>query len=122
MKRPVVIRRGTAAELAQHDSGYVGNGESQYTRRAAHPDVKPRGHVQKTAGHHSRPRLIAENEGQLRWLQNEARMETNPTRLAKLQKRVGIKRAFIDRLKKERGPDDRDKIETIFGETDTEWF
>jgi len=39
-RRPKVIVKGAAKELAEHASGYVASGEGEYSRRVAGPMVR----------------------------------------------------------------------------------
>lgn len=101
MKRPGVVTRGTARDLADNGAGYSCNGESQYSRNAAQPNVRMAGNSAKTTGKHTQAALIAENESQLAKLRGDISLETDPTRREKLKKNFDIKARFVARLKAE---------------------
>jgi hypothetical protein len=92
-KRPGVVTTGTARDLAEHDGGYSANGESQHSRQVAHANLRL-GEGKRTSG-----RLIREQDGALAKLKYQASIEMDPAKLAKIIKNIGIKSAFVAKLK-----------------------
>jgi hypothetical protein len=114
MAKPT-FRTGTALDASKVADGYVGSGESVFSRRAAHPEnsVKLRAdHAYKTKGAHSRARLIKETASELARLRCDLRIETNAQKLAKLRSNIEIKERFLKRLNDEVASE---RIETIPG-------
>ena len=101
MKSPATLTTGTAKENAEHDEGFSANGESQFSRRAAHPDnVRLQGYKRP------RPKMalaadIGFNVIEIERMQRALTVERDPKRIAKLRKNIEIKTKFVERLKSE---------------------
>lgn len=102
--RRVTVSAGTPRDLAQHDSGYTANGESEHTRHVArgapmlrmNSAASPR---RISKGHQlPLPQLIRETRGGIRWLECELQIETRPARLTLLTKNLEIKRRYLATL------------------------
>jgi hypothetical protein len=101
--RRVTVSAGTPRDLAQHDSGYTANGESEHTRHVARGGapmlrsaVAPR---RISKGHQlPLPQLIRETRGGIRWLECELQIEMRPARLTLLTKNLEIKRRYLATL------------------------
>lgn len=98
-------RFGRPHELAEHDEAFSASGESMYSRRVAkaganfkfdRPPRRIRGRK------HTPAELITECERRLEWMEAELRIETDPTRKAKLAKDISIRGTFLTRLLAER--------------------
>jgi hypothetical protein len=90
---------GTARDLAEHASGYSSNGESIYSRAAAHSEPRMRHQVPRTKGRlHTLSELIVETDFALRRLQCELRIESNPKRRERLLKNIQIKSDYLAEL------------------------
>jgi hypothetical protein len=74
------------------EPGYSASGESQHSREAAHVNIRL-GEGKRTDG-----RLIREQSGALAKLKFKAEIEIDPAKLAKLQKDIAIKTAFVAKL------------------------
>lgn len=106
-KRHAVIRKGTAAEVAEHAAGYSGNGVSIFSREAAQgdrpmtvndsPRDEPKARVYLL--HHQ---LVAKTDHNLNKLQRRLAVETDPAQRAKLIHNIQIKTKFLRRLLAER--------------------
>jgi hypothetical protein len=84
--------------------GYASNGESLYTRGAAHPrsrvKLTPRVSVRVAQGRMlSDAELIHEYESRLEWLRCEVAIETSASRVAKLKQQIEIKSRLLAGLK-----------------------
>jgi hypothetical protein len=113
-----VIKHGTARQEAEHEQGYSANGESRYSRNAAQVNIRL-GEGRRTNG-----RLIREQSGALAKLKFKASIESDPVRLAKLRKDIGIKTKFIAKISaqyREEHPDDPMVVGPKVGEQSAEW-
>jgi hypothetical protein len=105
--KPNVVIVGTAKALAGNGEGFSANGESQFSRRAAHPEnVRMKGYVEPPRkrppnAHAAHATDIKFNLIEIERMQRAMTVEKNPVRLAKLAKNVAIKRAFVEKLKSE---------------------
>jgi hypothetical protein len=98
MKRHGVNLGTTSRALADHEDGFSANGESMYSRQAAHSTLNLPSHVAKTKGKHSLPQLIAENQSQLATLRGNLLIESCPVKRAKIENSIGIKSRFLARI------------------------
>jgi hypothetical protein len=102
-KSRATLTTGTARDLAEHDTGYSGNGESIYTRQAARTGrgVLLKGQVaNETRGSRPRHVIIRENEAQLSKLRCELLVESDAGRRSIL-KNIGIKTNFLEKMRNE---------------------
>jgi hypothetical protein len=100
--RRVTLRKGTAAEAAEHAEGYTANAESEWSRRAAHGGgkVDPQQADTPLVMHlgkrlYLQQRALGKLEAKLMLARNAGDHE----RAAYLEKQIGIKTAFIVKLK-----------------------
>lgn len=103
-RKPKVIVRGTAKEIAERAPGYSGNGASEFSREAAQ-GVRPRMTVNDSPRNEPKPhvyllqhQLIAKNDRELSHIQKRLLVETDPERRKKLQRDLEIKSRFLSRL------------------------
>src|SRR5258708_6284543 len=100
MRKPGVVRVGTARDLAEHEAGFSANGTGEFSRDAAHGNVKLKGYSVgpgKLRGPRSLDELIAENIRELNKLRIKQREATGPER-DKITKAIMIKGAFVMKL------------------------
>jgi len=103
VKSRATLTTGTARDLAEHDTGYAGNGESIYTRQAARTGrgVLLKGQVaNETRGSRPRHVIIRENEAALSKLRCEL-LVCDAGRRYKILKNIGIKTKFLEKLRNE---------------------
>ena len=109
-----IIRRGTAAEAAEHFEGFSPNGEGMWTRTAASAagNTKSASYVDdpklwgngksRLRGPRSKTALIEENKRALTKLRQRAGRENVPALVIRLKRQIEIKLAFITKLESER--------------------
>jgi len=90
------IKKGTSnAELALHDDGYSGNGESIFTREAA----RSRNTKKKTGVRTlTTKQRIDWQERKLRDLYQAHRTERDPVRLLRIERDINAKQNFVEQL------------------------
>jgi len=131
---PRVVRHGTAKDLADHAVGYVASGSSEHTRHAAHGgkvEAKPEPeHIEGTAriegrshgrGSRTREQNIRESRKRIAGIARRMKTETDPVKLAALEKNYAIKSAYLAKLFS--GSDAKIRVEPILtlpGEDDFE--
>lgn len=101
-KSRATLTTGTARDLAEHDEGYSGNGESIFTRQAARTGrgVLLKNQVaNETRGSRPVHVIIRENEGQLSKLRIDLLIEDDVTRRAKILRNIGIKENFLKTMR-----------------------
>lgn len=103
----VKVSAGRPDELGNDGSGYAPNGESAYSRASAHGrSSMQRLPSTKTARRVSRgielplPKLIAETEQGVLWIEAELRSETDKTQREKLKKNHEIKSRYLTGLRR----------------------
>jgi hypothetical protein len=89
-----VIEPATVAQFADRDAGDSPNSENQHSHRTASVPTHILDQGRQTNG-----RLVRENERALRKLRYRASEERSPIKLAKINKNIAIKVAFIAKLK-----------------------
>jgi hypothetical protein len=95
--RTSILKRGTPKEIADHATGYSGNGSSIYSRHSAAGVTIPGFKERRTVD-----QLIAKNERQLEDLKFELTHECYADFRQKLRINIAIKEKFLDRLRKEK--------------------
>jgi hypothetical protein len=100
-------RRGTVSDY-EVEPGYTANGESEYSRVRAHGAPQIKLNANYTRRVRSRKgtmlpldMLIRETESKLAWLRCEVNIESDPVKVAKLQKSIFIKAKYLDQLRRE---------------------
>ena len=93
-----VIRKGTAAELASFENGYAGTGASQYSRR-----VSTHANKEDLVTNVDRePRLLTmlrKHKRELAKYEAKLNAASDPKERERLQRHIGIKQAFLERLR-----------------------
>jgi len=101
-----VIRRGTAAEGAEHIEGLSANGLGAWTRTAAAGNVKMRSEdtapeVPAKKPWADRQALLHANRAALSKLNARLAREQVPERITKLRQQIDAKRGYIEKLQGE---------------------
>ncbi len=96
------MRKPPIVEVAERAPGYTANGESQFSRQAAHSVPKMASRPYRVKGRpHTLAELIVRTEADLRFLHCDLRLEDDKARRAKIAKNLEIKRQFLEKLRSE---------------------
>jgi hypothetical protein len=106
-KPPRIFKPGTPREIAEPARGYTANGESEFTRAASHHRVSQMALGSATPARLgkgrklSKPELIREYAGRIRWLEAELRTDLTPKKREQYTKSLALKRRLLADLRRE---------------------
>jgi hypothetical protein len=97
---PGITRRGTAAELAAHKSGYVASGESMWSREKAAGRLAHQTNTRITEGM-PLPLMIETTKAGLRKLERDLLVTDSAHQTQRINRSISLKGQFLRKLQQE---------------------